>query len=111
MLQAVRAVVFQTQLAQDCNTTTPGPGCACIPEKDAVEGACAAGYICKRLWDTQQRHAQPSQNDTAKCWPCAFGQYCPAGSYLPNESHALLQAVEQYICRWHNTGLTLLVIQ
>jgi len=83
-----------------CNSLSPGPGCPCSPEEGAKEGACSAGFICTALWSAMLVQPAPAPNATAKCWPCAFGQYCPAGSYLSGRSADLPQAVENHTCRY-----------
>ncbi|DBB02881.1 TPA: hypothetical protein ACH3X1_013486 [Trebouxia sp. C0004] len=82
-----------------CNSVSPGPGCPCSPEEGAKGGACSAGFICTALWSAMLVQPAPAPNATAKCWPCAFGQYCPAGSYLSGRSADLPQAVENHTCR------------
>lgn len=98
--------MLHTKSAANCNQTAPGIGCPCIAEASPQSGACAAGFICRKVSSAQQSHAQPNNNDTAKCWPCSFGQYCPAGSYLPDDPSSLPQAVEQYTCRYQNLPYT-----
>jgi len=88
-----------------CNSMSPGPGCPCSPEEGAKEGACSAGFICTALWSAMLVQPAPAPNATAKCWPCAFGQYCPAGSYLSGQSADLPQAVENHTCRY--TGINI----
>lgn len=99
LLQIVSTEVLHTQSTANCNTTAPGIGCPCTAEESPPSGACSAGFICRKVSSAPQLHAQPSSNDTAKCWPCSFGQYCPAGSYLPDDPYSLPQAVEQYTCK------------
>lgn len=102
LLQVVRTEVLNAQSAANCNTTAPDIGCPCIAEQSPPSGACSAGFLCRKVSSAPQLHAQPSSNDTAKCWPCSFGQYCPAGSYLSDDPYSLPQAVEQYTCRYQN---------
>ena len=101
VLQVTRAAAPPEQLTAECNATAPGPGCPCVPEQAATVGACAAGFICKALWNPSHAQAELKINDTARCWPCSLGQYCLAGSFLPDDPYALRKAVEQHTCRWN----------
>lgn len=100
LLQSVRTEVLHTQSAANCNTTAPDIGCPCTAAKAPTAGACSAGFICRTVPIVPQPHAHSKDNNTAKCWPCSFGQYCPAGSYLPDDSYSLPEAVKQYTCRY-----------
>lgn len=100
LLQFVRTEVLHTRSAVKCNTTAPDIGCPCTPAKAPTAGACSAGFICRTVSSVPQPNAHSNDNNTAKCWPCSFGQYCPAGSYLPDDSYSLPEAVKQYTCRY-----------
>ncbi|KAL3159875.1 hypothetical protein ABBQ38_010273 [Trebouxia sp. C0009 RCD-2024] len=106
VLQVPQSAKTETPLAhpnhQSCHTASPGVGCPCTAEQASTTGACSAGFICRKLWFASQNHSHPSDNDTARCWPCSFGQYCPSGSYLPDDPYSLPQAVEQHTCRTGN---------
>ncbi len=102
-MQVVVANEAMDKSQNACNAMSPGPGCPCSPEEGAKEGACSAGFICTALWSAMLVQPAPAPNTTAKCWPCAFGQYCPAGSYLSGQSADLPQAVENHTCRYSGT--------
>lgn len=104
-LQVVTADATFMTAHDACNATSPGPGCRCTPEEGMPPGACSAGFICTALWSAGLLQPETAPNATARCWPCSFGQYCPAGSYLSGQSAGLAQAVEKYTCRYQGNTI------
>ena len=94
---AVQSVVFTDHA---CNRTEPALHCPCTPEQKSGHGTCSAGLICTAFWDPTSATQHIAANATPRCWPCAFGQYCPLGSSLNAKSSALPAEVEKYTCRY-----------
>lgn len=80
-------------------------GCPCNPARDAnlTFGACESGYVCAQPWALQVAAAQavtrsllegdlPARSAPGfQCTPCAYGQLCPRGSYLPPVTDPAIQ--------------------
>ncbi|KAK9803611.1 hypothetical protein WJX72_004863 [[Myrmecia] bisecta] len=78
------------------------PGCPCTPAEQPATGACPAGWQCSLLWPGAQRSAAQhvvAGQENATCVPCAFGQYCPEGTFQPSDEEELQQYVRRTFCR------------
>eukprot|EP00892_Ulva_mutabilis_P003872 jgi/Ulvmu1/1857/UM012_0013.1 len=75
-------------------------GCPCNPISSPSLGACPPGFLCSHTGDGlgETRGDSPSRfftTTTARCIPCARGDFCPRGTYSGADSAANSQLAER----------------
>ena len=70
-------------------------GQLCVPSSMLAEQLIEAGI---EKHPVEARHG--ADEDNGWCQPCAYGQFCPAGSFLPKNLTHPTEVVSRFACRW-----------